>query len=76
MDRWEGSIKRDPECTLQRQKPGAAKVRIAGRGPISVMLRCYRNLPSLLRPQYTIRLGTENLSHLQIEKIVRNGSLI
>jgi hypothetical protein len=37
------------------------------------MLRCYLDLPSLLRPQYTIRLGTENLTHLQIELIVQNG---
>jgi hypothetical protein len=51
-------------------------VRIAGRGPISVMLRCYGNLPTLLRPQYTIRLGTKNLTHLQIEQIARNGGLI
>jgi hypothetical protein len=69
-------MKRDPECTLQRQKPGAAKVRIAGRGPISVMLRCYVDLPFLLRPQYTIRLGTENLTHLQIEQIALENGLI
>jgi hypothetical protein len=69
-------MKRDPECTLQRQKPGEAKITIAGRGPMSVMLRCYVDIPSLLRPQYTIRLGTKNLTHLQIERIVRNGGLI
>jgi hypothetical protein len=40
------------------------------------MLRCYLGLPSLLRPQYTIRLGTKNLTHLQIEQIVRNGGVI
>jgi hypothetical protein len=48
---------------------------VAGRGPISVMLRCYVDLPSLLRPQYTIRLGTKNLTYLQIEQIVRKGGL-
>jgi hypothetical protein len=67
---------RDPECTLQRQKPGAAKVRVAGQGPISVLLRCYEDLPSALRPQYTIRLGTKNLTHLQIEQIALNGGLV
>jgi hypothetical protein len=67
---------RDPESTLQRQKPGAAKIRIVGRGPISVMLRYYVDLPSLLRPQYTIRLGTKNLTHLQIERIARQNGLI
>jgi hypothetical protein len=40
------------------------------------MLRYYVDLPSLLRPQYTIRLGTKNLTHLQIERIARNGGLI
>jgi hypothetical protein len=69
-------MKRDPEATLQRQMPGAAKITIAGRGPISVMLRCYVDLPSLLRPQYTIRLGTKNLTHLQIERFARKSALI
>jgi hypothetical protein len=66
---------RDPEPTLQRQKPGAAKIRIAGRGPIFLMLRYYVDLPSLLRPQYTISLGT-NLTHLQMERIARKNGLI
>ena len=69
-------MKRDPECTLQRQRPGAAKITIAGRGPFSAMLRRYVDIPSLLRPQYTIRLGTKNLTLLQIDRIVRNGGLI
>ena len=40
------------------------------------MLRRYVDIPSLLRPQYTIRLGTKNLTLLQIDRIVRNGGLI
>jgi len=76
MGRQKRPMKRDPESTLQRQKPGAAKIRIAGQGPISVMLRHFVDLPSLLRPQYSIRLGTKNLTHLEIEHIARNGGLI
>jgi hypothetical protein len=67
---------RDPEITLQRQKPGAANIRIAGRGPLSEMLRHYVDVPSSLRSQYTIRMGTKNLTHLQIERIARDGGLI
>ena len=67
---------RDPESTLQRQKPGTAKIRIAGRGPISALVRHYADLPSLLRPQYTIRFGTKNLAHLEIEQIARKSGLI
>ena len=40
------------------------------------MLRCYVDLPSLLRPQYSIRFGTKDLTHLQIEQIVQNGGVI
>jgi hypothetical protein len=75
-ERREESIRRNPESTLKRQKPGAAKIRIAGRGPISAMLRCYVDLPSLLRPRYSIRLGTKNLTHMQIEQIARKSGLI
>jgi hypothetical protein len=67
---------RDPESTLQRQKPGVAKMMIAGRGPISALLRCYVDLPSSIRAQYSIRLGTKNLMHLQIDRIARKNGLM
>jgi len=67
---------RDPESTLQRQKPGVATIRIAGRGPISVLLRYYVDVPSSLRSQYSIRLGTKNLSSVQIDQIARKTGLI
>jgi len=68
---------RDPESTLQRQKPGVAAIRIAGRGPISAMLRYYVDfVPSLLRPQYSIRFGTRNLTSVQIEQMARENGLL
>jgi hypothetical protein len=67
---------RDPESTLQRQKPGIATRRIAGRGPISAMLRYFVDIPSSLRPQYSIRLGTKNLSNMQIEQMARKSGLL
>jgi hypothetical protein len=53
-----------------------AAIRVAGRGPISAMLRCYLGVPSSLRSQYSIRLGTRNLSNVQIEQMARKTGLI
>jgi hypothetical protein len=66
---------RDPEVVLQRKLPQKSKVTIAGRGPISAILRYFVKLPQATRAQYTIKFGTKELNHLQIERIAHKAGV-